>query len=354
VLKGLRAEPAAIRRYARSSADSLAATLRATGSQAWFSGAVLMVNGIFLAVVALVGGRLAAAGEISTGQLVAAVGLAQFLVDPLRELGWVNERLAQARASARRIAELLGADPAVHSGTIALPERVDGAVQVLGLRHGSLAGLDLDVRPGELLGIAAADPGDAVALLRCLAREADAEHGSVRLDGVPLADHPPELARSAVLVAAHDAELFAGTVRDNVGAAAPAGRDLEPAMAAARADQVIEALPEGAHTVVAEQGRSLSGGQRQRVALARALAADPPVLVLHDPTTAVDSVTEAEIAAGLRTVRHGRTTIAVTSSPALLAVADRVVLVDGGRVVAQGDHSRLLRENARYREVVLG
>jgi putative ABC transport system ATP-binding protein len=125
-------------------------------------------------------------------------------------------------------------------------------------------------------------------------------------------------------------------------------------MAAARADQVIEALPDGAHTAVSEQGRSLSGGQRQRVALARALAADPPVLVLHDPTTAVDSVTEAEIAAGLRAVRRNRTTIAVTSSPALLAVADRVVLVDGGRVVAQGDHARLLREHDRYREVVLG
>ncbi|WP_414709312.1 ABC transporter transmembrane domain-containing protein [Pseudonocardia sp.] len=354
VLKGLHAEPAAVRRYARSSSDALAATVRATRSQAWFSGTVLMVNGAFLALVALVGGRLAAAGEIDTGELVAAVGLAQFLVDPLRELGWVNARLAQARASARRIAELLGAEPAVRGGAAALPEHVDGAVRVRGLRHGSLTGLDLDVRPGELLGVVAADQADAVALLRCLAREEDPEHGAVLLDGVALADLPPELARSALLVAAHDADLFAGTVEENVAAAAPPGRDLAPALAAARADQVVEALPDGARTAVSEQGRSLSGGQRQRVALARALAADPPVLVLHDPTTAVDSVTEAEIATGLRAVRHDRTTIAVTSSPALLAVADRVVLVDGGRVVAEGEHARLLREHARYREVVRG
>lgn len=354
VLKGLRAEPAAVGRYARASADSLNATLRATGSHAWFSGTVLIVNGVFLAVVALVGGRLAAAGEISAGQLVAAVGLAQFLVEPLQELGWVNERLAQARASARRIAGLLGAAPALSRGTAPLPARIAGALQVRGVRHGSLTGLDLDVPPGELLGIVAADPADAVALLRCLARETDPGHGSVHLDGVPLADHPPELARSAVLVAAHDADLFAGTVRDNVAAGAPPGWDLLPALAAARADQVVDALPDGADTLVAEQGRTLSGGQRQRIALARALAADPPVLVLHDPTTAVDSVTEAEIAAGLRTLRHGRTTLVVTSSPALLAVADRVVMLDGGRVVADDHHDRLLHDHHRYREVVLG
>ncbi|MGD9987233.1 ABC transporter ATP-binding protein [Pseudonocardia sp.] len=354
VLKGLRAEPAAVRRYARTSADSLAATLRATRSQAWFSGTVLIVNGTFLAVIALVGGRLAAADQISTGQLVAAVGLAQFLVDPLQELGWVNERFAQARASARRIAELLGAPAAVGAGSAPPPTRVDGALHVADLRHGSLTGLDLDVRAGELLGIVAADPADALALLSCLAREADPEHGSVRLDGVPLADYAPESAREAVLVAAHDAELFADTVRANVGAAAPAERDLTPALAAARADQVVDALADGADTVVAERGRTLSGGQRQRVALARALAADPPVLVLHDPTTAVDSVTEAEIATGLRTLRHGRTTVVVTSSPALLAVADRVALVDGGRVTALDRHDRLLADRARYRDVVLG
>ncbi|GAA4549824.1 ABC transporter ATP-binding protein [Pseudonocardia xishanensis] len=346
VLKGLRAEPAAIRRYTLASEDSLAATLRATGSQAWFSGTVLVVNGTFLAVIALVGGRLAAGGDISVGQLVAAVGLAQFLVGPLQTLGWVNERLAQARASAGRIAAVLGAAPAVRAGTAPLPATIHGAVEVRGL----LNGLDLAVRPGELVGVAAADPADAVALLRALAREADVERGTVELDGVGLAAYPPDLARSAVLVAAHDAELFAGRLRDAVS---PAG-DPGPALAAARADQVVDSLPAGLDTVVAEQGRSLSGGQRQRIALARALAADPPVLVLHDPTTAVDTVTETEIAAGLRTLRHGRTTIVLTTSPALLAAADRVVLVDDGRATAEGVHRDLLRGDARYREVVLG
>nr|WP_211176705.1 ABC transporter ATP-binding protein [Pseudonocardia acidicola] len=353
VLKGIGAEPAAVRRYERTSQVALAATLRATGAQAWYQGAVLAANGIFLAVVALAGGRLAAQGAISVGELVAAVGLAQFLLTPLSIFGWVNGRFAQARASAARIAEVLTSAPAVTAGGRPVPDAVPGAVRLRALTHGSLTGLDLDVPAGELLGVVATDPADAVALLACLGREADPDDGAVELDGVALTEFTPEQARRAVLVAAHDAELFSGTVRDNVLAAAGPGADLEPAMAAAQADQVADALPAGRDTEISEQGRSLSGGQRQRVALARALAANAPVLVLHDPTTAVDTVTEARIAAGLRDVRRGRTTIVLTTSPALLAVTDRVVVLDDGRVIAQGRHSDLLHADTHYRKTVL-
>lgn len=335
VLKGIGAEPAAVRRYTATSRDALGATLRATGAQAWYSGAVLAANGLFLALVALVGGRLAAGGAISVGGLVSAVGLAQFLVGPLQVFGWVNGRFAQARASAARIAEVLDAPVAVHGGDREMPE-VSGSLAV---RLGDRA---LDVAAGELLGVVARDPADATALLARLGREVDP--AGVELDGVAVEAYPPATVRAAVLVAAHDAELFAGTVADNVGP------DAERAMAAARADQVVAALPDGAR--VSEQGRSLSGGQRQRVALARALAADPPVLVLHDPTTALDSVTEAGIADDLRDVRKGRTTVVITTSPALLAVADRVVVLDGGRVTATGTHEELLAASD-YRRSVL-
>ncbi len=153
----------------------------------------------------------------------------------------------------------------------------------------------------------------------------------MELDGVPLSDLDPGEARRAVLVAHHDADLFEDSLLANVRAGAGDGAtDVGPALAAAAADDVAEALPDGVHTVLAERGRSLSGGQRQRVALARALAADPPVLVVHDPTTAVDTVTEARIAARLRELRRGRTTLLVTTSPALLAGTDVVVVLDGG------------------------
>jgi putative ABC transport system ATP-binding protein len=356
VLKGIGAEPAAVRRYTATSRDALAATLRATGAQAWYSGAVLAVNGLFLALVALVGGRLAAEGDITIGGLVSAVGLAQFLLGPLEIFGWVNGRFAQARASAARIAEVRSAAPAVSGGTAAPVADGPGNLRIRGLRTpGLAAGVDLDVAAGETVGLVVPDPAVAAALLQVLGREQDPQAGSVELDGVDLARMPPAAARAEVIVAAHDARLFAGTVLENVLAgrgAGPGDPAVDRAMRAAQADQVADALPDGRDTEIAEQGSSLSGGQRQRVALARALAAQARVLVLHDPTTAVDAVTEARIAAGLREVRAGRTTLVLTTSPALLAAADRVVVLDRDRRT-EGSHAELLHTDAAYRELVL-
>ncbi|MFB4316043.1 ABC transporter transmembrane domain-containing protein [Actinomadura sp. 21ATH] len=347
VLKGIGAEPAAVERYRRTSRDSLEATLRAARAEAWQNGTVLALTGIFIAIVALVGGRLAAAGTISLGQLVSAVGLALLLLGPLSVLLWVTAELAQGRASAARVAEVLAAPEAVTGGGTAAPAPLDGRVRLRGVAYGPLRGLDLEAAPGELLGVVAADPAAAAALLRLLGREADPEDGAVELDGVPLATLAPGTVREAILVAPHDAELFAGDPAANVAAAAPPGTDPAKALAAAGADEVVRSADVG------ERGRSLSGGQRQRVALARALAADAPVLVLHDPTTAVDAVTEARIADGIAALRHGRTTIIVTSSPALLAVTDRVVLLGDGAAVDDAPHAELVRRRADYRTAVL-
>lgn len=352
VLTGLGARAAAVARYRRTSGESLAATLRAARAEAVQKGLVLALTGVFIALVALIGGRLAHAGAIGLGELISAIGLALFLVGPLETLSWVNAELAQGRASAARIAAVLAEPPEVTGGTARPAEPVRGALRLRGVHHGGLRGVDLDVAPGELLGVAVTDPADAAALLRCLARRADPEAGAIELDGVPLRDLDPAALRTAVLVAEHDAELFEGTLRDNV-TAAPGAADPEPAMAAAGADEVARTLPQGADTPLGEHGHTLSGGQRQRVALARALAADRPVLVVHDPTTAVDSVTEARIATGLRELRRGRTTILVTSSPALLAAADRVVLLDGGRVAEVASHAELAARSAAYRKAVL-
>ncbi|GII85106.1 multidrug ABC transporter ATP-binding protein [Sphaerisporangium siamense] len=396
VLKGLGAEAAAVARYRRTSRASLAATLRATRAEAVQNGVVVALTGVFIAVVALVGGRLAAQGDISLGQLVSAVGLALFLIGPLETFSWVNAELAQGRASAARVAAVLSAPPAVSGG--AWPPAsgpVRGTVRMRGVVYGGLRGLDLDVAAGEILGVAATGPSDATALLRLLDRRADPDEGVVELDGVPLCDLDPAGLRTALLVAEHDAELFAGTLHENVtapgasearqtmrAAEADVARVMRPvaaeaevlqeghtveaevpqgmrapevewAMRAAAADEVAQALPDGAASMIGERGRSLSGGQRQRVALARALAARRPVLVLHDPTTAVDAVTEARVAAGIRETRAGRTTILVTTSPALLAAADRVVLVHEGRVTASAPHAELLRHHAPYRTAVL-
>ncbi|WP_338900017.1 ABC transporter ATP-binding protein [Streptomyces sp. TG1A-60] len=357
VLKGIGAETAAVARYRLVSRDSLSATLRAARAEAWQNGVVTILTGAFIALVALVGGRLAARGDIGLGELVSSVGLALFLIGPLTEFAWVNAELAQGRASAARIAEVLDAPGAVAPGPSAVDIRargVEGRLTLRDLSHGTLRGVDVDIAPGETVGVATTDPADAAALLRCLGRGADPDYGAVELDGTALTALGLDGLRATVLVAEHDADLFEGTLLENVTAAVGAvPATVTVAMAASGTDEVADTLPDGVDTPVTARGRSLSGGQRQRVALARALAADAPVLVLHEPATAVDAVTETRIAAGIRDVRSGRTTLLVTNSPALLAVADRVVLLRAGRVTATGDHERLVHECADYRTAVL-
>ncbi|GLY75693.1 ABC transporter ATP-binding protein [Actinoallomurus iriomotensis] len=349
VLKGLGAQRHALDRYRRTSRESLRATVRSARAEATYHGLTIALNGVFLAVIALAGGRLAAGGHITIGELVSTAGLAQYLLTPLTTLAWVNGVFAQGRASARRIATVLSSPPAVTPGPLPVPDPAAGKIALRGLSGTGLRRVDLDITPGEFVGVVATDPAAASALLAHLGRAADPEEGSVELDGVALTDlHPGEL-RAAILVAGHDARLFDGTVRDNLAA----DMGLDAALVAAGADEVVAALPAGLDTVLDERGRSLSGGQRQRLALARALAADPPVLVLHDPTTAVDTVTESRVAEGLRAFRRDRTTIVVTTSPALLAVTDRVVLLDEGAVTAQGTHTALVAEHSRYRAAVL-
>ncbi|MDT9696854.1 ABC transporter ATP-binding protein [Streptomyces sp. P17] len=352
VLKGIGAEPAAVARYRRISQDSLTATLRAARAEAWQNGVVAMLTGAFLALVALVGGRLAARGDIGLGELVSAVALALFLIGPLSEFAWVNAELAQGRASAARIAEILGAERAVTPNDGVLT-RVEGRLRLRGVSYGSLREVELDISPGETVGVVSTDPADAAALLHLLARHADPDEGAVELDGTDLTALGLAESRAALLVAEHDADLFEGTLRDNVTAAAGPDAPVAAAIIASGTDEVVRNLPEGADTAVTARGRSLSGGQRQRVALARALAADAPVLVLHEPATAVDAVTEVRMAAGLRELRGGRTTVLVTNSPALLAVTDRVVLLDRGSLAATDAHERLVHRHGAYRTAVL-
>ncbi|RFC69734.1 ABC transporter ATP-binding protein [Streptomyces sp. AcE210] len=353
VLKGLRAERAAVDRYRETSQASLAANVRAARAEAVQTGLMLTLTGAFIALVALVGGRLVLSGSVGLGALVSAVGLALFLPGPITMLAWVGAEFAKGRASAARIADVLSAPGEITGGTAALAGPTTGELRLRGLGHAGIGSVDLTVRPGEHVGIVVTDPTHAADLLRCLGRRCDPDRGSVELDGVPLTELAPESLRSALLVAEHDAQLFDGTLMDNVTAAAAPGTDPRPAMDAAAVDEVASALTGGTGAHVGERGSSLSGGQRQRVALARALAADRSVLVVHDPTTAVDAATEARIAEGIRRARAERTTVLITSSPALLAATDRVVLIDGGTITAEASHEDLVREHPVYRAAVL-
>jgi putative ABC transport system ATP-binding protein len=351
-LKGFGAEAAAAERYRAASTRSLAATVRAARAGAGLNGAVPALTGVFIAVVAGVGGALAVSGSLSVGGLVAALGLAQFLLGPLSLFAMVTGGIAQAGASAGRIAAVLDdtAVPTQDDGV--LPPAAGGrAIEVTGFRPGSDdTTVSFSVGAAELGALIVVDRAVAGAVLDLLAGERD--RAALRIDGVPAETLPIATMRSEVLVDRHDTALFGGTVLANVR---PRGADAVPTAVwpASAADEVLETLPAGADTEIGERGLALSGGQRQRVALARALATDVPVLVLDEPTTAVDSVTEARIAAGVRALRRDRTTVVVTASPILLAAADRVVFVPASGAVRSGSHADLLRADEDYRDIVL-
>lgn len=356
VLKGIGAEPVAARRYRALSQDARAASIHSTSSYGAMNGLTAGLSGIFLAVVALVAGHRALTGDITVGELVAVVGLSQFLAEPIGMLGDISAHTARAHASARRIVDFLHSPRLVPAGE----DSPAVAVPPLELRDVVVPGLDgvsVTVEPGELVGIATTDPTAAASLMALLGGSRTPDRGSVLLGGVDTAELGTDARHRHLLVAPHHVDLFEGTVRSNID---PSGRlsddRLDLLLETSACADVVALVPEGLDQPVTPDGSTFSGGQRQRVALARALAADAPVLVLHDPTTAVDAVTEHRIAAGIRELRGSagrrRTTLLVTSSPTLLARCDRVLLVDGGRVVADGDHHDLAGDPT-YAEVVL-
>lgn len=315
VIKGLRAETNAATRYGAVSADALDGALRARTSRALYTGSMNTVTGVFIAGLTLGAAALALGGSLTVGELISVVGLTQFLLGPLTTLPtMVGAPWATAVASGGRVLDLLRtpfADGQTGTPQDAAPRDTD--------RPGTLTVGDLTVRPGECVGVRA-EGRPARELVDRLA------HGrGVRLGDTDAARLDVDDYRARVLTAPHTADLFDGTVAENMAVPGADPGRIPGALHAAACDDILESLPQGADTRVGDGGTRLSGGQRQRLALARALAADPPVLVLHDPTTAVDSVTGQTVAGRVTPFRRGRTTVIVTTSPAMLDSCDRVV-----------------------------
>lgn len=290
---------------------------------------------------------LAADGQIGIGALVMAVGLTQFIMEPLRLFSDMPKYVMMARASAERMALVLSAPQVAASGT-ARPAP-GGDLEVDCVRYESLQGLKFRVPAGEFTAITAYQPRTAAELASILAvNVAPSEYeGAVRLGGQDLADLSVEAVREHILVNPYDGEIFAGTLRTNID---PSGtsRTVSEAVEASMLTDVVAQHRQGLDHEVRDRGSNLSGGQRQRLSLARALAADSDVLVLRDPRTAVDAVTEQLVARNIAELRRGRTTVVITSSPALPAVADRVLVLDDGVVTAEGTHRDLLATDATY------
>jgi ABC-type multidrug transport system fused ATPase/permease subunit len=343
VLRGIGGEEVFSRRYATASQEVRAAGVAAARVQSVLDAAEVALPGLFVVAVTWLGARLALAGRISVGELIAFYGYAAFLLLPVRTVTEAADKFTRALVAGRRTVQVLALEPELASGSSA-QEPPAGSALVDG-------GSGLVVEAGELTAVVAGVPEQAGAIADRLGRFAGG--GPVWLGGVALAELPLDAVRRRVLVSDHDPRLFTGRLAEELDPTGSASADrLLAALHTASAEDVLAALPDGLATEVAERGRSFSGGQRQRLVLARALVADPEILVLVEPTSAVDAHTEARIADRLVAARHGRATVVCTTSPLLLDRADKVALVEDGQVVAQGTHRELLDTEPRYRAVV--
>nr|WP_232523241.1 ABC transporter ATP-binding protein [Nocardioides sp. MAH-18] len=343
VLRGIGGEQVFADRYRRESQTTRAAGVRVARLQSVLDALQVFLPGLFVVVVVWIGARYAVAGTITAGELVAFYGYSAFLMIPLRTATEYANKVIRGRVAASRICRVLELEPEVSAPEHPAPSPPVGS-DLVDTRTG------LVVRAGLLTAIVSEQPDDSAELADRLGMAAAEVDDDVRLGGVPLPALDPVEVRERIVVSDTGSLFFSGRLGDGLDLT---GRgDVRRALETASAGDILDALDAGLDTLVAERGRSFSGGQRQRLVLARALALDPEVLVLVEPTSAVDAHTEARIAARLRDHRAGRTTVVTSSSPLMLDAADTVAFLDGGRVVAAGAHSDLLATSAAYRRVV--
>ncbi|MFD0339079.1 ABC transporter transmembrane domain-containing protein [Streptomyces sp. NPDC127117] len=380
VLRGIGGEELFLGRYRRASQEVREAAVRSARMWSLISAIQVLLPGVLLISLVVYGAALARDGRIGVGQLVTVYSAATLMLFPLRHFEEIAMAYSFSRPSARRAVRVLSLHRTAEPSGVDATAAVDAAPT--GDLYDPVTGLMAPA--GLFTAVVCGDPDEAGRLAERLGGHAQAdtdgpaaetedvaagssEQGtaartapSVLLGGVPLDELPLDAARTAVLVQDKDPVLLSGTLRELLDVPSSGRVTAEDALTAAQCADVLDSLAQASvatdgdpmTTRITERGRSLSGGQRQRLALARSLVADPEALVLDEPTSAVDSHTEARVAAGIKALRHGRTTVAFASSPLLLDLADRVVLVHRGTVVAVGGHRELLCTDPRYRAVV--
>ncbi len=365
VIKGFGAEQVQFDKLEQEANDILRESMKAARIRSSFIPAIDVLPALGLVAVLGVGGHRVLNGQLSIGDLVAFNVYLTLLIWPLRNIGMIVALGQRAAAALVRINEVLETkseitDPANPQSLPTGGTEVLGAVKFDHVQFGYnqnfpvLSNFSLSIAAGESIAIVGATGSGKSTIARLLLRFYDTNVGHVYLDGVDVRKLRLRDLRQQVGVVFEETVLFNDSVASNIAFARPDASqdDMERAARLAGAHDFILQLPNGYQTIIGERGFSLSGGQRQRIAIARAIIADPRVLVLDDATSAVDPSKESEIRDAMRTVMSGRTTIVIAHRPGTIALADRVVFLDGGIIAATGKHDELVTSNERYREVL--
>ncbi len=360
VVKAFAQEPAEEAKFALRNDSLFGQTIRANRQRATYVPLLSFVPLLAQAAVLLVGARMVANHSLAVGSFISFNLYLGMVVTPLRSLGmWIGQA-QRATASGERIFQVLDepVDIADRPDAIALPEG-EGAIRFENVSFSYLPGrpvlehLDLALEAGRTVALIGHTGAGKTTLASLVPRFYDVDSGHVLVDGTDVRDVTLGSLRREIGMIPQDPFLFSASVRENIAFGRPEMGDAEVERVArlAQAHEFVERLPQGYETVIGERGITLSGGQRQRIAIARALAIDPRILILDDATASVDATTEAQIRAGLREVMSGRTTLIIAHRLSTIALADEIVVLDGGRLAARGTHEELLEESPVYREI---
>jgi len=360
VVKSFAREPEEQAKFERRSESVFDQSVLANRQRATYVPLLSFVPLLAQAAVLLVGGWMVVERTLTFGEFFAFNLYVTMLIMPLRMLGmWIGQA-QRATASGERIFEVLDEreDVAERPDAVELPPG-DGRIRFEGVAFEYAPGrpvldaIDLEIEPGRTVALIGHTGSGKTTLASLVPRFYDVSAGRVTVDGADVRELKLHSLRRAIAIVAQDPFLFSATVRENIAFGVPDASDdeVEHAARLAQAHEFIAELPNGYDTVVGERGITLSGGQRQRIAIARALILDPRILILDDATASVDATTEARIRAGLKEAMRGRTTLIIAHRLSTIALADELVVLDGGRVAARGTHDELLETSAVYREI---